>query len=206
MLKLYLSKGSSALAAHILLEDANALYITQEVSIPKGEHQSHAFLKLNPKGRVPVLDTPEGTITENPAILEYIAVSHPRANLAPSGVLEQANARSLCAYLCATAHVAFAHKQRGTRWADDANAVESMQQYVPQNIAESAAYLEAYVMRGAWAMGDNYSFCDPYLFLMGRWLTACDLPLEQYPKLAAHHLAMRKRTSTITALAAHGLT
>ena len=206
MLKLYFSRGSSALAAHILLEEAKAVYSTQEVSIPKGEHQSPAFLKLSPKGRVPVLETAEGPITENPAILEYIAARHPDANLAPSGIFEQANARSLCAYLCATTHVAFAHKQRGARWVDDADAVKAMQRRVPQNMAESAAYLEAYVMNGAWALGDTYSFCDPYLFLVGRWITACDLSLNDYPKLAAHHAAMRARPATTTALAAHGLT
>lgn len=206
MLKLYFSKGSSALAAHILLEDANAAYSTQEVSIPKGEHHSSAFLKISPKGRVPVLETAEGAITENPAILEYIAASHPNANLAPSGIFEQAKARSLCAYLCATTHVAFAHKQRGARWVDDADAVKAMQQRVPQNMAESAAYLEAHIMKGAWALGDAYSFCDPYLFLVGRWMAACDLSLDPYPKLAAHHAAMRARPATMTALAAHGLT
>jgi len=154
---------------------------------------------------VPVLETAEGSITENPAILEYIAVSHPDANLAPSGMFEQANARSFCAYLCATIHVAFAHKQRGARWVDDADAVKAMKQYVPQNIAESATNLEADVMNGERALGETYSFCDPYLFLVGRWITACDLSLDYYPKLATHHAAMRARPATITALAVHGL-
>ena len=205
MLKLYFSKGSSALAAHILLEEANATYSTQEVSIPKAEHQSPAFLKLNPKGRVPVLETTQGAITENPAILEYIAARHTEANLAPSAAFEQATARSLCAYLCSTTHIAFAHKQRGTRWVDDADAVTAMQKRVPQNIADSAAYLEAQFMNGAWALGDAYSFCDPYLFLVGRWIRACDLSLQNYPKLAAHHAAMRARPATKVVLAAHGL-
>ena len=205
MLKLYFSKGSSALAAHILLEEANAAYSTQEVSVPKGQHLSPEFVKLNPKGRVPALETPEGVISENPAILEYIAARHPEANLLPQGVFEQAKARSLCAYLCATTHAAFAHKQRGARWVDDADAVQAMQRRVPQNIAESAAYLETHVMDGAWALGAKYSFCDPYLFLVGRWMAACDLKLDPFPKLAAHHAAMRARPATMVALAAHGL-
>ena len=205
MLKLYFSRGSSALAAHILLEDAHALYTTQEVSIPQGQHLSPEFLRLSPKGRVPVLETTEGVISENPAILEYIAARHPDANLLPQGVFEQAKARSLCAYLCATAHVAFAHKHRGARWVDDSDAVLAMQQKVPQNLVECAAYLEKHVMQGAWALGDDYSFCDPYLFLFGRWMAANTLTLDTYPKLAAHHAAMRARRATITALMAHGL-
>ena len=205
MLKLYFSKGSSALAAHILLEETGADYTTQEVSIPDRKHLSPEFLKISPKGRVPVLETPKGVISENPAILEYIAATHPNSSLIPQDAFEQAKARSLCAYLCATTHVAFAHKQRGARWADDPAAVTAMQQKVPQNLSESAVYLETHVMNGVWAMGDDYSFCDPYLFLLGRWMAANDLTLDPYPKLAAHTASMRARPATMAALATHGL-
>lgn len=206
MLKLYFSKASSALAAHILLKETGAAYTTQEVSIPERQHLSPAFLRLSPKGRVPVLETTEGVISENPAILEYIAACSPKAALLPQGIFEQARARSICAYLCATTHVAFAHNNRAARWVDNPAAVTAMQQKVPQNLAASAAYLETHVMTGAWALGDDYSFCDPYLFLLGRWMSANDLTLEPYPKLAAHHAAMRARPATMAALMAHGLT
>ena len=109
MLKLYYSKGSSAIAAHILLEEVGADYDAIEVSIAKGAHRNPEFLSRNPKGRIPVLQTPDGVITENPAILEYIATTHPDAGLLPKSAFEQAQARSLAAYLCATVHVAFAH-------------------------------------------------------------------------------------------------
>ncbi len=205
MLTLYYSKGSSALAAHILLEETGTPYLTHEVSIPNGDHLAPDFLRLNPKGRVPALGTPDGILTENPAILEYIAAVNPSANLLPDGVFEQASARSLCAYLCATVHVAFAHKQRGARWAIDAQTIENMKIKVSQNLEDCAANLEQHILKGPWALGATYSFCDPYLFLMGRWMEMNDLSLTPYPKLAAHHAAMRARPATQTALAAHDL-
>lgn len=36
----------------------------------------------------------------------------------PDTPFERAEADALCAYLCATVHVAFAHLLRGARWAD----------------------------------------------------------------------------------------
>lgn len=205
MLKLYFSKGSSALAAHIVLEETGVPFEAQEVSIPRGQHLETAFLRLNPKGRLPLLHTPEGLLTENPAILEYIAATHPDAQLMPSGAFDQAQARALCAYLCATVHVAFAHKQRGARWAQTAQALADMAQLVPQNLTQCAAHLEQHTSLAPWALGPRYSFCDAYLFLIGRWMGANGLDLAAYPKLAAHGAAMRARPATQAALKAHGL-
>lgn len=203
MLKLYFSKGSSALAAHILLEDVGQPYEAEEVSIPAGQHQTPAFLGLNPKGRLPVLRTPDGALTENPAILEYIAAAHPNAGLIPKGLFQQSQARSLSAYLCATAHVAFAHKQRGARWATSEHAIKAMQERVAMNLTDCAGYLETQFGSSPWAIGQTYSYCDPYLFLMGRWMAASGLDIAAFPKLAAHSAAMRARPATQAAMAAH---
>lgn len=206
MLKLYYAKGSSALAAHILLEEVGAVYETVEISIPKGEHLAPEFLARNPKGRVPVLETPDGFITENPAILEYIAATHPQAGFVPEDAYTQAQARALAAYICATAHVAFAHKQRGRRWAENDSSLLDMQQMVPANLQACAAFLEADLALAPWALGAEYCFCDPYLVLLGRWLSAVDLTLDAYPKLAQHRDALLARPATRAALKAQGLT
>jgi glutathione S-transferase len=205
MLKLYYSKGSSALAAHIILEEVGALYETKEISIPKGQHHDLAFLQINPKGRIPALLTPDGVLTENPAILEYIAATHPDAGLVPDDPYQQAQARALCAYLCATVHVAYAHLQRGARWAEGSDAIKMMQQKAPSNLADCAEHLENGFSDGTWAMGAQYSFCDPYLFLIGKWMAACDIALSTYPKLAAHAAAMRNRPATQHVLVVHGM-
>lgn len=204
-MKLYFAKGSSALAPHILLEETGGPYESHEISIAEGQHQKPAFLTLNPKGRVPVLETHDGVITENPAILEYIATAYPDNQLLPNGAFAQARARSLCAYLCATAHVAFAHKLRGARWATEPVALADMQAHVPRNMMDCATYLESRHNNGLWALGGTYSYCDPYLFLFGLWMEKAGLNLETFPKLAAHHAAMHQRDATKRALMAHGL-
>ena len=206
MLNFYFSKGSSALAAHILLEEVGAEYNAIEVSIAKAEHQSPEFLRRNPKGRVPLLETLDGIITENPAILEYIAATHPAANCLLEGAFAQAQARSFCAYLCATAHVAAAHRHRGHRWAKAEASIRDMQSTVPRNLMACAEVLEDGLASGQWVMGDTYTMCDPYLFQFSRWLAAAEVQIENYPRLTAHREAMRARAATQTALKAHGLT
>ena len=61
-----------------LLEEVGAEYAVHEVPIAKGANTEAAYLDINPKARVPALMTPNGVITENPAILTYIAAIHPQ--------------------------------------------------------------------------------------------------------------------------------
>jgi glutathione S-transferase len=205
MLTLYFSKGSSAIAPHILLEEIGADYELAEVSIPQGTHQTPEFLALNPKGRVPVLVTPQGVLTENTVILPYLAQAFPGSGLAPTDPFAFAKAQEFCAYFASTVHVAFAHKQRGARWADDADAHQAMQAKVPQNMSDCANMIETHLLVGPWALGDSYTFVDPYLLLIERWLGMAGVDVTGWPKLAAHADEMRGRPATQAVLAANDL-
>lgn len=203
MLTLYLAKGTSSLAAHILLEEVGASYKLAEVSLHDGAHKDATFRAINPKARVPALATPEGVVTENPAILTYIAATHPEAGMLPEGAYARAEADALNAYLCATVHVAFAHRFRGARWADDPVAIEAMAAKVPANLSDCAALIEAQYLRGPWALGDKFTLCDAYLALVPGWLSKAGMSLEAFPKLAAHRDALRARPAAARAIAWH---
>ena len=83
MLTLYYSPGACSLAPHIALEEAGASYALQLVSIPKGEQQAPEYLNVNPRGKIPALRTDEGVLTENVAILTYIARTSLQERLLP---------------------------------------------------------------------------------------------------------------------------
>ena len=205
MLTLYYSKGSSALAPHILLEEIGAEYTLVEKAITKGAHLEPDYLSINPKGRVPALVTPDATITENPAILWFLGESYAEKGLLPSAPLARAKVQEINAYICATVHIAFAHKQRGARWSDDPVTIEGMKKKVADNIADCAALIEIEYLSGPYALGERYSICDPYLFLVPRWMAANDVALTNYPKLERHYTMMLDRDATQRALAAQGL-
>lgn len=205
MYTLYLSKGSSALAAHILMEELGVDYTTDERPIPAAAHLEPDFLAINPKGRVPALRTPDGILTENPAILWYLGERHPEAGLLPSDPFERARLQELNAYICATVHIAFAHKQRGHRWSDDPEVIEAMKPKVAENMRDCAAYIENHALKGDWVLGDAYSVSDPYLFLVPRWLNTCEVDLSEFPRLEAHFEAMKARPATKRAMAGQGL-
>ncbi|MFZ9584655.1 MAG: glutathione S-transferase family protein [Pseudohongiellaceae bacterium] len=186
MLTLYFAPHSCALASHLALEHSGAVYEARRVDLANGEQRSPAYLRVNPKGRVPALITEQGVLTETPAILAYIAQRFPRARLAPlDDPFLFAEAQSFNSYLCSTVHVAHAHRYRGHRWADDPAAIEAMRIKVPQTMKACFDQIENDFFRGPFVLGEQYSICDLYLFTVSRWLPGDDVDVNWFPKVAA---------------------
>ena len=76
-LTFYYARNTCALASHIALETAGARYEAVRVDFAKQEQRSAEYLRINPKGRVPALATERGILTETPAILQFVAQTHP---------------------------------------------------------------------------------------------------------------------------------
>src|SRR4051794_678268 len=78
-LKLFYAPGACSLAPHIVLEETGAAYEPVHVALAKGEQRTPEYLRINPKGRVPALAEGDWALTENPAILRYLARRFPQA-------------------------------------------------------------------------------------------------------------------------------
>src|SRR5262249_61171677 len=84
-MKLYFAPGACSLSPHIVLREAGLNFELDQVDLRTKKTKSGAdFLKVNPKGQVPVLVTDDGkTLTEGPAVVQYIADHKPESKLAP---------------------------------------------------------------------------------------------------------------------------
>ena len=157
-----------------------------------------------PKGRVPALVTDRGILTETPAILFYIAQTHPKANLAPlDDPFAVGKIQAFNSYLCATVHVAHAHKLRGYRWADDEAAIAEMKRKVPETVAACFTLIETEMFAGPFVMGDKFTITDPYLFTLATWLEGDGVDPKLFPKVLAHRNRMAERPAFKKVLAAH---
>jgi glutathione S-transferase len=204
MWKLYYAPGTCALAVHIALEEAGAEYDSVLVDFKQLQQRSDDYLAINPKGRVPALVTPRGTLTEVPALLAFIAQSFPQAQLAPlDDPFEFARVQSFNSYLCSTVHPAHAHRMRGPRWADDPAAHEAMKRKVPQNMTECFSLIEREFFLGPWVMGDRFTIADGYLFTIARWLEGDGVDPASFPAIHAHMNRMEQRSAVRRALALH---
>ena len=202
MLNLFYAPQTCALASHIVLEEAGAEYTTTRVDFAKEEQRKPAYLEVNPKGRVPALVTDHGILTETPAILAYVAQTHPKAQLGPfDDAFAFARIQSFNSYLCSTVHVAHAHRMRGYRWVDDAAAIEAMKKKVPQTVGDCFELLEKQMFVGPYVMGDRYTISDPYLFTLSQWLGGDGVDIGRFPKIKAHFARVGERPAVKRALA-----
>ena len=188
MLTLYYSPNSCSLASHLTLEHAGAEYDLVGIDFSANEQRSPAYLKVNPKGRVPALVTRSGVLTETPAMLQFIAQTHPKAKLAPlDDPFRLAEMNAFNSYLCSTVHVAHAHRMRGHRWADDPAALEAMRKKVPQSVGDAFAIIENEYLRGPWVLGEQFSTSDYYLLTIARWLEGDGVDLARLPRVLEIH-------------------
>ena len=205
-LTLFTAPGTCALASHIALEESGLSYELRRLRFAANEQRAPDYLRINPKGRVPALVTPQGVLTETPAILAFIAQIAPAARLAPfADAFAFAQAQSFASYLCSTVHVAHAHRPRGARWATEPASLEDMKRKTPENMAACFDVIETSIFAGPWAMGESYSFVDPYLFTVAGWLEGDGVDIARFPRVHAHFQRMRERPGVVRALEAERL-
>ena len=202
MLKLYFAPGTCALATHIALAEAGADYTAERIDFKTNQQQSPEYLAINPKGRVPALVTDRGVLTENVAMLAYIAQTFPKAKLAPvDDPYAFAEVQAINSYLSSTVHVAHSHKGRGYRWATEESSFADMKKTLPKSMGAVFALLEQKMLKGPWMMGESYTICDPYLFTLTGWLEGDGVDIATLPKVADHFKRMKDRPAVQKALA-----
>lgn len=103
-MKLYYAPESCAVAIWIALEWAGAAYEVENVELGSEE-----YMKINPSGAVPALDTGDGKIkTQAGPLLSYIAEKYPEADLGPDeGTEERFRFEEISEFLTADYHPAF---------------------------------------------------------------------------------------------------
>jgi glutathione S-transferase len=203
MLKFYYAPKTCALATHLALEHVGAPYEAIAVDFSTQGQRSPDFLAINPKGRVPVLQTERGVLTETPALLLYLCQRYPEANLAPlADTFATAQMQAFNSYLCATVHVAHAHRFRGSRWADEPEAIAAMQRKVPQSMGECMALIEQHLLQGPWVMGNQYTVADMYLYTISCWLEGDGVDVSKLPRVIEHrkYMGAKPEVQRITAL------
>lgn len=193
---LYTAQQSIGVVSHIVLEESGLPYSLVELDFSTSQQTSTDYQKINPKSRVPSLVLDCGTLTETPAILTYIAKMAPTSSIAlPDDPYAYAQIQSFNSYLASTVHVAHAHKKRGSRWVEDATAIQAMTSYVPKSMSQCMDIIETNMLISPWVHGETFSISDPYLYRISSWLKGDGVDINQYPNVKAHYEAMRLRSS-----------
>ncbi|KAJ4352484.1 uncharacterized protein N0V89_007832 [Didymosphaeria variabile] len=210
---LYALAGACSVAPHILLHEASLPFdktIYNKEDLMKLGGYPDELKKLNPKAKVPVLRVDNEVITENPAIFTYISQLAPQKHLLGKTPLETVRAYEWLNYLSGTVHgQAYGMFYRPGRWVDvqDGSLDKHVAARAKQMIQEVYTYIDEKLEGKTWAVGDDFTAVDAYLYIFYRWGAGpAGLDMEKsYPNYAKIAKKVAERESTKEVLKAEGL-
>ena len=202
MLTLYYSPGACAMASHAALEEAGADFALEKIDLKTGQQRTPEYLAVNPAGVTPALKTDKGVLTQNAAILAFVAETFPKANLAPVGdAFEMARFHAFNGFLASSVHPAIG-KLLFSRPPLDG---EARDQAAEQALAKYDI-LEQHMVQGPWVFGETWTLADGYLMVFTRWARQGGLlDKARYPKLNAHLDRVQARPAIVRMLESEGL-
>lgn len=199
-LTLFYSPGACSLAPHVVLEEIGAPYAGVAVPVRDGAQRRPDYLAINPRGLVPALRIEDRVLTENPAILAWLATAFPEAGLQPApGSLECGRAFEWLAWLSSSLHVAYAQLWRAERFLGapvPPEAAVPLQAHGRARIAQCHAEIDAHLAGRRHAVGDAFGIVDANLLPFYRWGGRIGLDMRaDYPHWTAHTERLAERAA-----------
>lgn len=202
MMKLYTSPGACSLADHIALQWIGAPFEAKIVS--RADRKQPEFLKRNPAGAVPVLEVGDWVLTQNAAILNYLADKFPAAGLAGDGTPEgRAEVNRWLSFVNADMHPAF-HPMFGATAALGEEAEAKAKELARQKLRGYFERADAQLAGKDWLTGSR-SIADPYLFVVTQWAKKTGVDLSGLDNLARFDAHMSADPGVQAAMKAEGL-
>jgi glutathione S-transferase len=197
MLALYYGPGACSMASHIVLEESGEKYEPRRMDLAKGEQRSEAYLKMNPQGRVPLLQLDDGQpLAENTAILPYLGK---RFSMWPTDSTAEAKALSLIGFFAASVHPAHAHVGRPERYTADQSAFPGIKEQGLKTFHGHLKQIDGMLAGREW-LGDRYSVLDPYGFVFYTWGVRRELPMAELKNYTAFKDRMKSRPAVARVL------
>ncbi len=201
---LYYYPGACSLAPLLVLEELGVPFEARLVDFLHDEQKTPAYLKLNPKGRVPLLSVDGFILTENPAILRYLAVSIGDGSLWPRGEQDDARCLELLTWVASTVHAIYSHVTRPERYVDGDDARAAVRTKGRTSTLALWTEINGLLESKTWAVGDRLSVADYYLLVIWTWARNCGFAGDvavTFPAWTAHARMLAKRPAVSRAFA-----
>jgi glutathione S-transferase len=194
-MNLYFAPLACSLATRIILYEAGieAQYTYVDLKTKRLADGSD-FLKIAPLGQVPVLCVSGNVLlTENSAILQYVADRFPEATLAPTAGLERSRLQQWLSFISTELHkAAFVPLL-------DPKAPEGAKVYAREKAARCLEFLQEQVSARNFLL-DGFTIADAYLVTVLNWAKICDVNLAQWSAVHRYHQQLLKRPSIAKAV------
>ena len=200
-MKLYYSPGACSLSPHIALLEAGLPYDLVKVDVrAKKLENGDDFLKVNPKGQVPVLQLDNGElVTEGPVIVQIIADQASAKNLAPArDSAERYKLLEWLNFITTELHKNFSPLFQPV-------IPDEVKSFFKERIMGKFKYADSKLAGQDYLMGKQFTVADGYLFVMLKWAERTGMDVSALTNLTAFRDRVAARPKVQEALAKEGL-
>ena len=195
---LYFSPLACSLATRISLYEAGkeATYLEVDPKTKVVQNDGSDFRKVNALGLVPTLRTDAGEVlTENAAILQYVADRFPEAGLGTSSNMDRSRLHQWLCFIGTELHKGLFVPLL------DRKAPPEIKTYTLGKSLSRLDYLEGY-LQGREFLLDHFTVADAYLVTVINWTMATPpVELAKWPAVKAYYERLRARPSIAKAIA-----
>jgi glutathione S-transferase len=195
---LYFSPLACSLATRIALYEAgaDASYLEIDPKTKVVRKDGSDFCTVNPLGLVPTLRTDDGLVlTENAAILQYVADRFPAAGIASGPGFDRSRLHQWLCFIGTELH-----KGLFVPLLDKTAPTEVKTYLLGKNLSR-LDYLDKY-LKGREFLLDHFSVADAYLVTVINWTMATpQIELAKWPNVKAYCDRLRARPSIARAIA-----
>jgi glutathione S-transferase len=191
---LYFSPLAGSLAARIALYEAGAeaRFIEVDPNTKRTPDGSN-YAAINPLGLVPLLRLDDGSLlSENAAVLQYIANRFPESNLAPTDELGRARLQQWLSFIGTELH------QRLFCVLRDEAAPEGTRTHTLMKSEPRLTYLNDHLSDREFLL-DHFTVADAYLYAVLNWSVATRVSFSRCPAIKEYHRRLRIRPSVARA-------
>ena len=182
--RLYWAPTTGSFVVELLLREAGAPHETLRVQ----DRRAEDFLAVNPLGKVPVLELPDGTVmTESAAMVLQLFEAYPEADFSPKDAEAWARARRWLMFLTCELYTAYQQMHHSEHFTVGSRiAWEEVKAAGRGRVRELWKIFEAQALNpGPFVLGDRYSGVDVYAAMLTSWDPSVDALLTIRPKLGA---------------------
>jgi glutathione S-transferase len=187
MFKLYAREGAGSAAVEAMLSLCNAPH--DIIGVPKNADGSPPdwFLAINPRGEVPTLQLPDGTVmTESAAMMMHLADCYPEAKLAPAiGTTARALYMRTMVYMATNAYSTDLRMYYPHRYSTDSSDAPRIKAKAITDLNHDFDAFNAWLGTGPFVLGAQMTAADVYAAMLISWSEDFTALCKRLPKLRA---------------------
>lgn len=191
-MKLFEFPPTRSIRVRWTLQELGVDFEAVRVNMIAGEHKSPAFLKINPAGKLPVLQDGNLVLTESMAIVLYLAEKYPEKGLIPADLGQRAELHRWMLFAATELEQPLWRIARNTNVYPEAKRLLRDVPLARDDFKEMAAVLEEHLKGRQFVVGDTVTVADFVLAYTLDWANEIQL-LEDFPQMHDYMERMYER-------------